>query len=204
MVSTEFKFISVTPQKTGSTSMTDALMSFCGITKDDIELQFRDCFEITDEFGDNGKHRIIKRIMSQWDSVYPDMEIKDFYKFGSIRNPWERVISWYSMCGHTKDEEVNYEKLKDFINNHIYTGLMGMYDSFSYKGKLYVDDFIEFNTLQQDFKRICDNIGINPELKHLVCSDRKHPYQYYYNKETADLVERRWKKDITFFGYKFK
>ncbi len=43
----------------------------------------------------------------------------------------------------------------------------------------------------------------NYELSHKRKSNRKKDYREYYNKETKKLIEKRYKKDIELFDYKF-
>ena len=56
--------------------------------------------------------------------------------------------------------------------------------------------------MNEDFKTICDNIGINVTLPKLNVSN-EIPYQEYYNNKTRDLVARAFEKDIELFEYQF-
>lgn len=73
------------------------------------------------------------------------------------------------------------------------------------KGR-WIPDFLgKFENLEEDFKKICKKMGVSkpPSLPHKRKSKRIDGYRDYYDEETKRLVERRYKKDLELFGYKF-
>jgi hypothetical protein len=69
-------------------------------------------------------------------------------------------------------------------------------------GSLLVDFVGRFESLETDFKTICDKVGITANLPHINKSDRT-AYQDYYDAETRDLTARLYAEDIERFGYTF-
>jgi len=64
-------------------------------------------------------------------------------------------------------------------------------------------DFIgRIENIEEDFKKLSKLIGIDLELPHKNKSERG-PYQDYYTKETRDIVEKIFEKDIEHFNYQY-
>ena len=78
-------------------------------------------------------------------------------------------------------------------------------DFITYKNGEIITDFIgRFENLNQDFNYVCKKLKINDvHLEHLNKSIRKKNYRRYYNDELANLVYKRYKKDIRLFNYEF-
>ena len=63
--------------------------------------------------------------------------------------------------------------------------------------------FIDTNDLNDTFPELCESLGLpRLELPHANKNDRPH-YSEYYNPYSIQLVERRFKIDIDYFGYTF-
>ena len=68
----------------------------------------------------------------------------------------------------------------------------------------YVDMYLRFENLQEDFDTMCVKIGIEKrELPHKNKSERID-YTEYYNDETRQFVADIFAKDIEYFGYEYK
>ena len=64
-------------------------------------------------------------------------------------------------------------------------------------------DFIgRYETLNDDFNTICNKIGASASLPH-IHKGMGMPYQYYYSKETKEIVSELCREDIEFFDYSF-
>ena len=70
------------------------------------------------------------------------------------------------------------------------------------EGRILVDFLGRFETLEEDFARVCAAVGVRADLHHTNQS-RHRDYRCYYTDRTRELVERFWADDITFFGYRF-
>ena len=73
------------------------------------------------------------------------------------------------------------------------------------KQNLIVDFIGRFENLEKDFDFVLNKLNIkkNIELPHFNKTKHKH-YSEYYTEETRKLVEKRYRKDIKMFGYKFE
>jgi len=71
------------------------------------------------------------------------------------------------------------------------------------KGECMVDFIGRFERLQDDFDKICDRVDIpRSKLPHKNKTDHGH-YSEYYDSESREIVERKFRKDIAEFGYEF-
>ena len=145
-----------------------------------------------------------------------------YYKFAIVRNPWDRLVSWYSMAVNNGRlnklwEYIvkNSENFDEFIRNctetvHDYDGEKNcFYNQLDYitdeSGKIIVDFIGRYENLNEDFKKICGVINL-PQvgLPHIRHKSKHVHYSAYYDSEIRDIVSERYKKDIEFFGYKFE
>jgi hypothetical protein len=197
MISHEYKFILITPKKTGSTSLTSALLPYCDVKK--INQESSQCFNIFDEFTTKSnkygsKHITIQKVQRGLNKRQKD--IKDFLKIGVVRNPFSRVISFWRWSG-----KFNNLSFSDFLK---YKKPPEYFSSFVLNGEFVMDCVIKFENLQQDFNIVCDKIGVpRQELPHTNKSKHKH-YTEYYDEETKQIVAERYAKDIEHFGYEFR
>jgi hypothetical protein len=156
----------------------------------------------------------------------------DYFSFGFVRNPWDRLVSHYSMIQDRiavltpeqrsqarpfKVELWNYvlhfsHDFESFLDNC--TGLIrdrDCYKSFLFNqidylsdedGKLAVDFVGRFENFEEDARHALDRIGISAEVPRLNRSARGD-YRDYYTSLTRDLVAKRFARDIELFGYEF-
>jgi len=64
-------------------------------------------------------------------------------------------------------------------------------------------DFVgRFENFENDWNKVCKQLGIKKKLPHLNKSEHKN-YRIYYNEELIEKVEELYKEDIEFFNYNF-
>jgi len=141
-------------------------------------------------------------------------EFDNYFSFTFVRNPWDRVVSFYhyqikrGWDFYPFDETIPFKK---FVKNWLkqmpaQTSLNThpCYDWISDKDDNLLVDFIgRFENFQEDFNVVCDKIGIpHQKLPHKNKSKHKH-YTEYYDDETKQIVAEKYAKDIEYFGYKF-
>ncbi len=131
-----------------------------------------------------------------------------YYKFAFVRNPWDWQVSLYH---YLKQSPLHpqYWMSRQFSNFDDYfewrcSDERRLQKSFltDESGELMVDFVGRFETLSEDFEKICAQVGIESTLPHRNRS--KHEgYKAYYNDRTRALVADRFAEDIEFFGYEF-
>ena len=136
-----------------------------------------------------------------------DQIFKSYFKFGTIRNPWDREVSRYKfILANGKRVSKLYEFTLDGFKNYLIN--FNKYNSLNYNvlkidGNIGVDYIMKFENLQKDFNVVCDRIGIpRQQLPHKNKTKHKH-YTEYYDDETRELVAEKYATDIEHFGYKF-
>lgn len=159
-------------------------------------------------------------------------EWSDYYKVALVRNPWDRLVSWYTMIQEKGPPTWykrltglgKYNKLRHYVltnSNSFEEFLYNCVDtiddtdgkkSFLYNQLDYVSDehgtvlvdFIgRFESLNDDTGTVLRTLGLpDASLPHKNSSDHKH-YRSYYTQETRDLVAKRYARDIEYFDYEF-
>jgi len=225
IISHSHKFIFIKSHKTAGTSVEAALTEYC--SGNDIVTPLLDY-----SFNRNEKGEWIHRSMNAGDFHQHDdaLNIKNnlpaeiwdnYYKFSITRNPWDRAVSFFS-----------WEKRRDpalIPKKRFYHHLGITFDDISQTRKLFsqyikgswtnndrfylinnqlcVDFIIRYEHLAEDFREVCNVIGIPAkDLPHLKTGmrTRKHHYSEYYNEESQTIVAERHKNDIRLFDYEFE
>ena len=191
----------------------------CGGSSIQKILQDEDC---TMNSGWDSRKKKFKQhcTISQLRNVY-NIKIAEYFSFTFVRNPWDKVVSDHF---YWQRKESPFKKIlkgttiKDYLlcrngyefMNHLDNNL-GRADHFCCQHKYIIDqnkknivNFIgRFENLQQDFNIICDKINMpRVKLPHLNKSKHEH-YSQYYDAETREIANKKYAKDIEYFGYKF-
>ena len=137
----------------------------------------------------------------------------DHFKFAFVRNPWDRLVSWYFMCvqaptpnafGHYVKEHA--KTFGDFVRNP-----QGMMERTTVPqmdyvadtdGRVLVDYVGRYESLHADYAEVGRRLGIGGMLPHANRSAHR-PYQQYYDDTTRAIVAERFARDIEAFGYTF-
>lgn len=147
---------------------------------------------------------------------------RKYYKFAFVRNPWDRLVSWYSMIVNNGPRNKLWEyvlrnsrNFEEFVKNctemvHDYDGDKNcFFNQLDYltdeKGNLIVDFIGRYENLAEDFKKVCSVIGLQQlELPHERHKSKHTHYSAYYTPQTREIVAQRYAKDIKYFGYQFE
>tara|TARA_Y100000310_G_scaffold163816_2_gene163630 strand:- start:5072 stop:5680 length:609 start_codon:yes stop_codon:yes gene_type:complete len=199
IISHKHKFIYIKCNKTAGTSTEILLETFCG--KNDIVTPISK--------GDSNTH--IPRNYKKY-GFYCHVSIKDikkkigneifnsYYKFTSIRNPWDREVSGYFW--KTDTHRVSF---KQYLNKKIYNNYSGYY---RIDGRPSIDGYIRYEYLEKDTHMILKKLNIDigdidyPTAKTTSRTHDKH-YTEYNDDETREIIAKKYTKDIEYFGYEF-
>jgi len=139
-----------------------------------------------------------------------DVEKGDKFAFGFTRNPWDRMVSLYFFIlqrnwpngDHYKVRALGFKKslferkLGDFSHPRD-----GQNDSLLWLNDC---DYVgRFETLQEDFNKISELIGIERRIIGVMNESKHSHYRNYYDAESIDFVSEIHKETIDKFGYEF-
>lgn len=155
-----------------------------------------------------------------------------YTKFSAVRNPFDRLVSWYWMLRTHSFEEENPDVIEtegdvvhfalreslrkytrnfeDFVNLPVQHQselfdrfLVNQLDFLSDDTGIIVDRVLRFENLQQDFTGLAEHLGINGQLPHMNKTPRDADYRKYYNATTKQVVAERFHRDLDYFDYTF-
>lgn len=136
----------------------------------------------------------------------------DYYKFGFTRNPWGRMLSWYSLIHKNQAISLVEERKRFelFIKSNAasnFTSPYFHYNSIDYftniNGELKVDKIFRYENFNLAVQEILDHCNLpSVEVPQLNSTDKKD-YRDYYTKSSKALIAEKCSLDIEYFDYKF-
>ncbi len=213
MISHKYKCVFIEVPKTGSTS----IRSFVGIPPKPHQNIWQMKYELEHfwtRYGGWGN-----RLAASLYLLMPphtrqrigSRQFATYFKFGFVRNPWERAVSLYERReGLQLREVMSFEEFIDWMKFSSSTCIhpvphRNQLDWFvDPHGRVLADFIGHFETLEQDWAAIAPKLGLPAQLPHLNRNPRraKH-YTEYYTARTREIVAERFKEDIDYFGYEF-
>lgn len=135
-----------------------------------------------------------------------------YFKFGFVRNPWDRLVSLYFaiLKNQTwKSPLAKYVRglgsFKDFVYNPIPKKKIYRSDDITINQVNYLKNvnFIgKYENYNQNVKYICKQLNIEYEFIKQNTSNHKH-YKCYYTPKLKEIIYHRYKRDIKTFNYNF-
>lgn len=134
-----------------------------------------------------------------------------YFKFGFVRNPWDRVVSLYlrregaQMAGTTSFEEfVSWIRYSSSTSIHPVPHVNQLDWFVDPSGNLLVDFIGKFENLSDDWSYVSKQLGLDHPLPHVKKNPkRKKHYTAFYTGETKRIIGEKFKTDIEYFGYDF-
>lgn len=216
MISIQKQFLFIHVPKTGGNSIQSILKEY---SEDNIVVlnKHKDGIE---RFGvQNSKYNTTKHSsLSHYKSVLDTYTYRSLFKFAAIRNPWDRMISYY-FSPHSGVTEWSRDTFFDLVDKtpplREYICEMSFLEKTAIRfgmknmtnpGKLDKDmDFLlRFEYINDDFEVVCGKLSIPfSPLPKRNASERNH-YSKYYDNELKEIVRQKFIEEIEFGNYDFE
>ncbi|EDM70109.1 hypothetical protein RAZWK3B_07669 [Roseobacter sp. AzwK-3b] len=154
------------------------------------------------------KHSTLSDIVG----LVPPEQIAGAFTFTMVRNPWDRMVSYYTWLRRQSFDHpaVTLAKKLDFsaFLNHPHTAASlraAPYGSYMRgpDGREHCRAFIRLEHLDEDTDPLWAHLGFRLDLTHENRSDRTADYREAYSDADAETVARLCSEDIARFGYAF-
>ena len=213
MISHKYKCIFVEVPKTGSSSIR-------AIIGDPPYPHLNIC-QIKSKMKDNWTHyggiqnKILERLYlwlpGKKRNEIGEKQFNSYFKFGFVRNPWDRVVSLYNRKeGLQLRDEMTFDAFVKWIKYSSSTCVyplphVNQLDWFvDPHGNLLVDFIGKFENIDNDWGTIAGKLGLTQELPHKNKNPKKRKhYTEYYSETTKKDIQDKFRTDIEYFKYEF-
>ena len=201
MISLQKRFLFVHIPKTAGNSIQSVLRDY----SEDQLVALRKEQDGIERFGlRNPKYKIKKHsTLSEYRDALGHEQFRDLYKFTCVRNPWDRMVSYY-FTPTQSPETWSPKKFLGIISKAVSVPDYLRLDNSEENPFANVDYIMRFESLADDFRAVCMAIGISPPtLPQYNRSSREH-YSKYYDDELREFVRTRFAAEIERFNYTFE
>lgn len=145
--------------------------------------------------------------------LYTEAEARDWFTFTLVRNPWDRMVSYYHWLraqsfAHPAVGLAQSLDFAAFLAHPLTQRTIGVHPYGSYlrlpDGQEVARAFLRLEALEEDAAALEAHLGFRlTPLPRANESARGRDWRAYYSDETADLVTRLCAEDIARFHYSF-
>jgi Sulfotransferase family len=144
-------------------------------------------------------------------NLVPAEKFTSYFKFGFVRNPWDRAVSLYERKeGLRLKSRMSFEDFVDWMKFASSTCMHPVPHRYqldwfvSPHGDVLADFIGKYENLEADWEQIRARLGIGQTLPRLnVNPERRRDYTSYYSERTRKIVADRFAVDVEYFGYRF-
>jgi len=205
VISTSEKFIFVHIPKTAGNTISLALDPYCEdeLTFNEKQYSYNRSkgalhrFDITNPHAVVNKHSTLSSLKEMWDEKSLG-HWEEYFKFSVVRNPWDRLISYY-FSPHRGQTEFCKKQFRELI---LSGKVKPQLEYLTVANNFAMDRVIRFEHLKSDFLTICETLNIQTDLPHVNQSSHSH-FSEYYDAALKELVRSTYKEDIDYFEYGF-
>lgn len=190
IISHQLKFIFIHVHRTGGSALSNILRP-----------------KINSSFEISAQHANARSLEPSFFEKY-----KDYFTFGFARNPWERILSWYSLIHFNDQRKLSEERirLEEFIKKDYAIDPSNQYfhyNTLDYftdsNGKIIADRIFQFENFENEAKHLFNNIKIQAKDIPKLNDTSLKRYRMYYTDRSQYLIAEKCMKDIDYFNYKF-
>ena len=166
------------------------------------------------------------------DPASNEPQVVDYWTFGFVRNPWARMVSWYSMISawdrrhgpaSGKPQDVKHGSMRDGNEMWRAAAAYSGFDEFVMRGTEELPrvgtpqitylrapkfgrevDFVgRTENFVADLQRVQVQLGLEPSTPVHKNKSKHGTYHDYYTDETRQRVAEVYAEDIELFGYTY-
>ena len=129
------------------------------------------------------------------------------FSFSFVRNPWERLVSWYQYVQRTPLHEDCRpgETFADFAARFLEKPRRAQWWMIEdLNGVMGLDYVGRFENLNDDIAYLCQRIGIKAQTLPHRNKMADKDYRTFYDDRLALAVKNNWTREIDAFGYTFE
>jgi hypothetical protein len=137
-------------------------------------------------------------------------QFNSYFKFGFVRNPWDRVVSLYERTeAQQMRDQMTFTEFVEWIQYSSSTCIHSSPHRYQLDwfvdpdGKVLADFIGRFERLEEDWAFVARKLGVTETLPHWKLNTRTRHYTEYYSARTKQIIAAKFKVDIDQFGYEF-
>ena len=200
MISFRKQFLFVHIPKTAGNSIQTILRDY---SEDEI-VALRGEQDGIERFGLRNPHYKLRKhsTLAEYRAALGEEQFRNLYKFTCVRNPWDRMVSYYFR--RTRDaKDWARKEFKKMILKALSVADYLRLDESKEDPFDNVDYVMRFETLADDFRRVCAALNIPAKPLPKYNRSGREQYSRYYDDDLRALIRERFALEIERFGYVF-
>ena len=146
------------------------------------------------------------------EGVITRADMADLFTFTLVRNPWDRMVSYYywlqtQTFSHPAVTLAKSTTFTGFINTRQTATVLSAHPYSSYMtdgaGKVHADLYVRLEHLAEDMEPLAKHLGFNLDMPIANQSARPRDWRGYYSDADAERVAKLCARDIAAHGYEF-
>ena len=201
MISFQKRFLFVHIPKTAGNSIQSVLRDY----SEDQIVALRSEQDGIERFGLRNPNYKIKKhsTLAEYRAALGDDRFRNLYKFTCVRNPWDRMVSYY-FTPTQHFGQLDRKEFRKVISKALSVADYLRLDKGDDDPFANVDYIIRFESLADDFRSVCATLGIPTGPLPQYNRSSRERYSKYYDDELRELVRKRFAPEIERFDYTFE
>jgi len=211
IISLKYNFIYIRTRKTASTSIHRALEQILGPDDVCIRRKYKDLSSVLRKGVIPPEEGFETHVPAAQIRQYVRRDIwRRAFKFTSERHPYEKAVSLAFYFASKKDKiegrgrKVPSDDFDRVLDSVVKVGRYAGFPLYYIDGVPVVSDFIRYETLEADLKRITEKLGIDlpalPEMKTDLRKDRR-PARDILTKAQKETIYKKCQPEFELLGY---